>query len=254
MKIVTFNTRVDAPEDGINNIKFRMPFIKAKFEAMKPEIIGFQELKSHTFNEFKTEFPDYYILGFGRDADYDGESIPIGFRKDCFNLLEMGGAWLSDTPNVPASRLEGQSGIPRTIMWVKLLDLKTKKIFRVYNTHLDHPDVEDYAPRRMEIKKVIEMIDADMAKEQLPFILMGDFNAFPHTWETEELDERKDFIDFTENVGATYHNWGNPERMKKIDYIIGSKDWKVSNVEKWTECHDGVWLSDHYPVCLTAEL
>ena len=254
MKIVTFNTRTDNPEDGINNVKYRMPYIKAKLEEEKPEIIGFQELKPHTCEAFKQMLPDYYLLGFGRNPDYAGERIPIGIRKDCFDVVEMGGCWLSDTPLVPGSKYESQSPCPRTIMWVKLLDLKTGKLFRVYNTHLDHPEEKNYVPRRKELHQILGIIDEDLKKEKLPFIFMGDFNTFPHNWETEELDARKDIIDFTADIPVTFHNWGDPKRQEKIDYIYGSNEWKFESAAIWPECHSGVWLSDHYPVCVVANL
>lgn len=254
MKVVTFNTRTDNPEDGINNVKFRMPYIKAKLDEEKPDIIGFQELKPHTCEDFKQMLPDYYLLGFGRNSDYEGERIPIGVRKDRFDVIEMGGCWLSDTPDVPGSRYEGQSVCPRTIMWVKLFDLSTHQIFRVYNTHLDHPEDKNYVPRRLELHQILELIDADNRKCRLPFLFMGDFNTFPRNWETEELDAREDFIDFTENVGPTYHNWGNPNRQDKIDYIYGSPEWKLKGADTWKDCHEGVWLSDHYPVCAEVEI
>ncbi len=254
MKIVTFNTRTDNPEDGINNVKYRMPFIKAKLDEEKPDIIGFQELKAHTCEAFKQMLPDYYMLGFGRNDDYGGERVPIGIRKECFDVVEMGGCWLSDTPEVPGSKLEGQSPCPRTIMWVKLLDLKTGKLFRVYNTHLDHPEEKNYVPRRKELHQILGIIDAHMEKEKLPFLFMGDFNTFPHNWETEELDARKDLIDFTKDITVTFHNWGDPKRQEKIDYIYGSKEWKTSSADTWRDNYEGVWLSDHYPVCVIAEL
>lgn len=254
MKIVTFNTRTDNPEDGINNVKCRMPYIKAKLEAEKPEIIGFQELKPHTCAAFKEMLTDYYILGFGRGEDYMSERVPIGIRKDCFDVVEMGGCWLSDTPDVPGSKYEGQSVCPRTIMWVKLFDLKTGKLFRVYNTHLDHPEVEHYLPRRMELHQILGIIDNDLKKQPLPFIFMGDFNTLPRNWETEELDNREDIIDFTEDVGPTFHDWGVPSRYQKIDYIYGSREWKVESAIAWKDYFDGVWLSDHYPVCVEATL
>lgn len=254
MKIVTFNTRTDNPQDGINNVKYRMPYIKAKIESEKPDVIGFQELKPHTCEDFKKMLPDYYILGFGRNNDYTGERVPIAIRKDSFDLIEMGGCWLSDTPLVPGSRYEGQSSCPRTIMWVKLLELSTNHIFRVYNTHLDHPEDENFPPRRMELNQILKMIDDDTKKEKLPFIFMGDFNTEPHNWETEELDARRDMRDFTAESGPTYHDWGNRDREKKIDYIYGSSEWNVKECGIWSENYDGVWLSDHYPVYVDAEI
>lgn len=254
MKLVTFNTRTDNPEDGINNVKNRMLFIKEKLENEKPDIIGFQELKPHTCEAFKQMLPDYYLLGFGRNNDYSGERIPIGLRKERFDVIEMGGCWLSDTPLVPGSKFEGQSPCPRTIMWVKVFDVRTGDIFRVYNTHLDHPETKMYVPRRKELHQILELIDADLRKEKLPFILMGDFNTFPRNWETEELDARKDIVDFTSEIDVTFHNFGDPKRQEKIDYIYGSDEWKVSSSDTWKDNYDGIWLSDHYPVCVEAAL
>ena len=34
-----------------------------------------------------------------------------------------------------------------------------------------------------------------------------------------------------------------------IDYIWLKGGLACDSVEKWTQCEDGVYLSDHYPVC-----
>lgn len=254
MKLLTFNTRTDNPEDGNNNVKYRMPFIRAKLEAEKPDIIGFQELKPHTCEAFKQMLPDYYILGFGRGEDYMSERIPIGIRKDRFDLIEMGGCWLSPTPDVPGSKYPGQSPCPRTIMWATLFDLQTGKRFRIYNTHLDHPEVRDYIVRKQEVHQILGIFDRDTAKEKLPYIFMGDFNTFPKDSELAELDAREDLYDLTASIDVTFHDYGKPDRYQKIDFIYATHDFKLISADTWRDCYDGVWLSDHYPVCVEAEL
>ena len=44
----------------------------------------------------------------------------------------------------------------------------------------------------------------------------------------------------------TYHNWGNAEKAKRIDYILTSTgDATVFEYHVLDNCHDGAYSSDH---------
>ena len=55
----------------------------------------------------------------------------------------------------------------------------------------------------------------------------------------------------TKEVGGTYHDYGKVS--EKIDYIYTTEEFtqRTVSVEKWTDSHAGIYLSDHYPICIT---
>ncbi len=58
----------------------------------------------------------------------------------------------------------------------------------------------------------------------------------------------------TDKIAATFHNWG--KKAVKIDYIFATKSIKnsVKSVYIWDDCDEGIYLSDHYPVCMEFDI
>ena len=117
--------------------------------------------------------------------------------------------------------------------------------------------MREYA-RVKGIAQVLERIKEDREKYNFPFFLLGDFND---THESEAIRACKDskdveLIDMTENSGYTFHSFGNEEKFAKIDYIFTDKKTaaNVKSVEVWKDELNGIYLSDHYPLCMTVEL
>ena len=103
LKVMTFNLRVDSPCDGINQFFSRTPRILKAIRDEAPDLIGFQEARDGTRAWLRDNLTDYVVVGCGRYADYRGESAPLAFRKDKFEMVSMETFWLSSTPKVPAS-------------------------------------------------------------------------------------------------------------------------------------------------------
>ena len=66
---------------------------------------------------------------------------------------------------------------------------------------------------------------------------------------------RTDYVDYTEDIGITYHGF-EPERIDYI-YIKKAKEGYAGltcrSVKKWEDRDKEVWLSDHYPICAELE-
>ena len=64
-------------------------------------------------------------------------------------------------------------------------------------------------------------------------------------------------IDVTAELELTNHDFGKllTESPSKIDYIFVSPELADAHVktEAWEDCHEGIYLSDHYPVCAEFE-
>ena len=246
MKIVTFNIRCLYIGDGINSFIHRAGIIYDTITREKPDVIAFQEFKDHHLTMLSRLLPEYDYIGHFRDADYGGEGVYTAVRRDTCHVLGSENVWLSPTPYVPGSRFENQSTCPRTVLQTQILHKESGRVFRVFNTHLDHA-VEE--ARVLGMKAALSFVDECQAKRELPFVLLGDFNAEPDSETIALLRTRSDMRDVTEDVTTTFHDFG--KRSWKIDYIYLSHDLvdSVVSVTPWTDERDGIYLSDHYPVC-----
>ncbi|MDF2802281.1 MAG: Endonuclease/exonuclease/phosphatase [Anaerocolumna sp.] len=247
MKIVTLNIRCDYKQDGNNNFEFRKSLIFKRLVEEQPDVIGFQEVLPHVVKWLKENLTDYYIIGCGREKDLTGEQACIAYRKDLFNLIKMETFWLSETPGIPGSRYENQSECPRTCTVAYLHDLRTAKVVRIYNTHLDHIGS---GARKLGLSQIMKKISQDNFLGSIPFVLVGDFNALPDSEEISVLEEYDHIYDCTVNVTGTFHDFGRLTQEEKIDYIIADRTMNCIEAVKWTDCEEGVYLSDHYPVCV----
>ncbi len=250
MKLVTFNLRCDHQQDGENCFVFRQPLILRTIGREKPDVICFQEVLPHMAAWIKRSLPAYYAVGCGRGKTLDGEQMTVAFRKDGYQLLEMRTFWLSGTPTVPGSRYPGQSSCPRTCTDAVLLEEDSGKVFRVLNTHLDHVGKEARARGLAQILRHAAQTDLF---PDIPMILAGDLNAEPDSEELSLLKTHPGLTDVTRSVGITYHGYGRNAPSSQIDYIVLGGAVTCTRVEKWTDEENGVFLSDHYPVCAHLE-
>ena len=249
MKFVTFNLRVDRPQDGENSFVYRQPLIVRAIGREKPDVICFQEVEPHMSAWLKKSFPDYYAVGCGRSEKLDGEQMTVMFRKDNYQLLEMHTFWLSETPSVPGSRYPGQSSCPRCCTDAVLMEEASGQVFRVLNTHLDHRGKE---AREQGLALILRHAEEPGTFSGVPLILAGDFNAEPDSEEMGILKQDPGLTDVTSSIGITFHNYGRnipADPPCQIDYIVLKGALCCSSVCKWTDQENGVYLSDHYPVC-----
>ena len=243
MKLATFNIRYDCGQDGINNFSCRKPFILETIRREAPDIIGFQEVLPHVALWLKEQLTEYYVVGCPRCDDLTGEQVCIAFRPDKFNLMKMDTFWLSPTPYVPGSRYPEQSICPRTCTEVVLQELSSGKVLRMLNTHLDH---EGSLARVLGARQILDTLENEVFFPDVPAILVGDMNAEPDSPEMQLLSGH--MRNLTDGIGITYHGFGK-NTPAIIDYIFLKGAIDGSAPRKWDECRDGLYLSDHYPVC-----
>ena len=245
LKVVTYNMRYDCQADGPNNFEYRKPYMIKKIKEKAPDVIGFQEMLPHMKSWFEVTFPEYHLVGCGREKDYTDEHNAIAYKKERFELLGLETFWLSPTPYVPGSRFEEQSICPRVCTMVLLKPQESREPIRIYNTHLDH---EGEKARVLGIRMVLERMQQDNHKLPLPSVLMGDFNATPESQTIHILAQESQLNDVTQILPYTFHDFGRLQEKIKIDYIYASPHWTCHQVEAWDDVEEGIYLSDHYPV------
>lgn len=256
LKIVTFNIRQpwDYPEDGVNSFIHRAGMVLTKIDDEKPDIICFQEVKEEEKNFFQKYLVDYNVYAHGRNVDLNGEGLATAFRKDTVEMLTADCFWLSPSPYVPGSRFDNQSACPRICLATMARKKGDARPFRIYNTHLDH---ESEAARLKQAECLLNHVTEDREKRCLPIFLMGDFNSYPNSETMEYCNAFKPvpLQELTKEIPFTFHGFGKRDPYVKIDYIYADSDTakRAYQVVTWEDVRNGIYLSDHFPVCLTID-
>lgn len=247
VRVMSFNLRVAGRTvDGENRFEKRAPLIARLLQEESPDLIGFQEATdlSRSYLE-ELLCHDYLLLGCGRNSDCRGEGCTVAVKQARFALLSFETLWLSETPEVPGSRLtdSDQSKFPRFAHVLVLHPYDSNGVFRFVNTHLDH--VGDEARRRE-----LAILAPHLLGSGLPTALTGDFNAYPDSATIRNFEaEMKPhgWYDATEGTGGTFHSYGRRETPSKIDYIYTNCPSENSRVLV-RDPVEGVYYSDHYAV------
>ena len=250
IKIVTFNIRYDTDGDGINSFSGRAGLIRKKIKEEMPEIIAFQEVVNSSRALLEEMLPEYYFLGMMRSKIFDNEGLYFAIRKDAFEVIGFESVWLSPEPYTPGSRYPDQSPCPRICTMMYLRHRETNFRLRAFDLHLDHISEE---ARVLGMTAALDFVDSHNARENLPTVILGDFNAMPDSDVIAMVNARGDLVDVTKDIPVTFHDYGR--NGLKIDYIFMSPSLaeKVISVEAWRDEKSGIYLSDHYPVCATLE-
>lgn len=250
LKVMSFNLRVEGEGDGINNFPNRRENILRAIRESDPDLIGFQEATDLIKGFLRQELSDtYVILGCGRTRHSRGESACLAYRRDLFELISFETFWLSSEPGVPGSRYGGsdQSPFPRITVHAELSPAGMDETIHFFNTHLDH---EGKQARVLGMTQIMQRVAACRGK----FVLTGDMNALPDAPEIQvakSLSSRT-VREATESLSLTFHGYGRIQENCKIDYIF--TDGEPSGAYALPDEHpDGIYISDHFPVCAKIE-
>ncbi len=248
--VMTFNLRYAAANDG-QPWSARRPVAKDAVRAVSPDVFGTQEGLYFQLRDLATDLPDYAWIGTGRDGGSRGEFMAIFYKKDRLEPLEYDHFWLSDTPDIIAS-VTWNHICRRMVTWVKFRDRRTGVEFYFWNTHLDH---QVQAAREKGAALIRQKVAA--LKNNLPVILVGDFNAtatknaaystlvaddaFADTWFTAK-QQRGPIVN-------TFHGY-KPASTDgiRIDWILSRGPIQTDATEIITYQKDGQFPSDHFPV------
>lgn len=250
LKIMTYNIRLDVASDGENDWTHRKDFFASQIQFYEPDIFGVQEAKPNQVIDMSTAFPQYSYLGIGREGEGKGESSNIFYKKDRFKIIESNTFWLSETPDKISKGWD--AAFNRVCSYALFKDIKERKTFWVFNTHLDHMGEE---ARTNGILLILSKIKELNTKNDT-VIFMGDFNSKPTDDRiialSEEMNDcRKISEEKPFGPSGTFNGFKhNQPVIDLIDYIFISKNSKFK-VKKFATLSDSVDLrypSDHLPV------
>ncbi|MBR6066253.1 MAG: endonuclease/exonuclease/phosphatase family protein [Bacteroidales bacterium] len=251
IKYISYNIRYANASDGDNAWDIRKPATKEMIEREQPDVFGLQEALIGQLQYIDSNFPQYSRVGVGRDdGKEDGEFMAVYYRNDKFKLLENGNFWLSETPD--QCSMGWDAACKRIVTWAKLKDLDSKKVFYVFNTHLDH--VGEVA-REQSILLIVKKIDEIVKKDKAPVFLSGDFNS---NVSSPIFDPLKNIMKDSRVILPesewipTYNSFGNGGDSM-IDYIF-YKNAEVQDFKTLNGDYGKPYISDHYPVMATFKM
>ncbi len=254
-KVMTYNIRYDNPNDGDNQWSKRKAFLSNQIAYNNPDVFGIQEGLEHQVKYLDSIFTEYNYVGVGRDdGKTKGEYSAIFYNKERLSILSEGTFWLSETPNKISIGWDASMERICTYGLFKIKDSDQR--FWVFNAHFDHiGNVAREKSAELIIKKIKEF-----NINNLPVIVMGDFNLKP---ETKPIQLFSKVLNDTKNVSAlkpfgptgTYNGFNfNKPVSNRIDYVFTSKkNIKVLKYAVLSDNKECKYPSDHLPVIIDFE-
>ena len=252
MNIMTYNIRLDIDSDGENAWPKRKDFLTSQVLFLSPDILGVQEARPRQITDLNNAMPNYRYIGKGRDGDNNGEHTAIYYNSEKLKVENEETFWLSQTPNDKS--LGWDAAYPRICTYGLFTYLGSQAKIWVFNTHLDHKGSE----AQIEGVKLVLQKIKQVNSQNLPVVLMGDFNVEPDSAiiaETKaEMTDSKEMAAIVFGPDGTFNGFEYVEPLsRRIDYILLSKSSKLS-VQKYgvlSSTIDSKFPSDHFPVFIS---
>ena len=292
IRVGTYNIRLNTQErDPRNDWADRRDDLVSFMKELDLDVFGMQEVCPEQAAYFREKLADWEFVGDHREADrVSGEASPVFYRKSRFEALRKGTFWLSETPDVPASK-SWNTCCTRVCSYLVLKDRRTGKTFCFANTHTDHVSAE---AREKGMLLIIERMKEFGAGA--PIVFTGDHNNTEieapslavarvlknalyvtetppegpwRTWNGWRWREHEvttgQALELSKNVRNLTNNDEQGHRADwfyfmaggpRIDYIWVSDGVKVRDYATRGDARPGTRLypSDHFPVTATVEL
>ena len=246
IRVMTYNIRLDAPVDGVNQWPNRKEKVFVLLRQHNPDLVGLQEVLHHQLQDILAALPQYGYTGVGRDDGKEkGEYSAILFKKERFELISSQTSWLSETPNMPGSK-SWDAAITRVVTEAVLRDRQTNQTLVHFNTHFDHIGKEARQQSARIIREKATRLPANTR-----VLVTGDFNAEPTEPPYREILLNNTLVDTrpTNESAGTYCTFGvNAAACKLIDFIFCNKSWSVLSYLVVTDNDGRYYPSDHLPV------
>ena len=267
IRVGSYNIRLSSGDVGTPNAwNERKADLVNLVRTMDLDAFGMQEVCPDQAQYLREQLPEFAFVGDHREADRkSGEASPVFYRKSRFEAEKSGTFWLSETPDVPASK-SWNTRCTRVCSYLILRDKVTGKRFCFANTHTDHISAEAREKGMLLIVERMKKFGAGA-----PIVFTGDHNCCydeaPAKAVRRILMDCRDITE-TEDPGPhnTFQGFGkykdgpvNREGAVKdycIDYIYVSDGTRVLDFVTHADRRPGTDLypSDHFPVTETIVL
>ena len=256
IRVGSYNIRQSPGDRGTeNDWDLRRDDLVKLVKKLNLDVFGMQEVCPDQAQYLRENLPEFAFVGDHREADRkSGEASPVFYRQSRFDAEKSGTFWLSETPDVPASKSWGTC-CTRVCSYLVLKDRVTGKRFCFANTHTDHVSAE---AREKGMLLIIERMKEFGAGA--PIVFVGDHNCryddAPAKAVRQVLRDARDLAEVADQgPQTTWHDWGKVTDMR-LDYIYVSDGTRVFDFVTHDDRRPGTDLypSDHFPVSATVIL
>lgn len=242
--VVSFN--VAAPWGSLTNNTLSSSRVKRfalYMNALKPDIIGTQEMNSawlEKLGELMSDYDSYGVARGGDENEKKSELNAVFWLKDKYECVDKGTFWLSETPDTE-SKYQG-AGCNRICTYVMLHNINEDKYILHLNTHLDNASDEARLFGAQVIADKISEYRETSSVSDYEIVITGDFNDYI---ESSACQFFADTYNVSKAQGNTYHEWGNISDGEPIDFVFSTL--QVKSTQKLDDISNG-YVSDHYGV------
>jgi len=255
VKVMTYNLRLDVASDGDNRWDNRKTFLLGQVQFYEPDFMGVQEALPQQVHYLDSTLTQYGHIGTGRDdGKSKGEFSAIFYNSKKYKVIQQATFWLSQTPDKPS--MGWDAACNRICTYGLFENIKTKKQLWVFNTHFDH--IGNIA--RTESAKLILKKIKELNKQNLPFVLTGDFNLEEDSESirliASQLNDSKKCAGLVFGPEGTFNNFEFTKPVtKRIDYIFTAKTGiTVIKYAVLSDSKNCRYPSDHLPVYTELEI
>lgn len=242
--VVSFN--VAAPWGSLTNNTLSSSRVKRfalYMNALKPDIIGTQEMNSawlEKLGELMSDYDSYGVARGGDENEKKSELNAVFWLKGKYECVDKGTFWLSETPDTE-SKYQG-AGCNRICTYVMLHNINEDKYILHLNTHLDNASDEARLFGAQVIADKISEYRETSSVSDYEIVITGDFNDYI---ESSACQFFADTYNVAKAQGNTYHEWGNISDGEPIDFVFSTL--QVKSTQKLDDISNG-YVSDHYGV------
>lgn len=180
IRVATYNIQYDNSSDQDNKWTTRRDLLRQLLQSEKFDIFGAQEPYLTQIKDIEPFLDGYTWVGENVIGDKTAQRRhynPVFYRKDKFEVLDMGSFWYSETPSAPGSK-GWDSYSPRMCNWVHFRIRANGREFYHFNSHFDHIGTTARAESaKLLVAKVREIAGGK------PAFCTGDFNSNQNTEE-----------------------------------------------------------------------
>ena len=251
LSVLSLNLRFGLADDGPNAWDYRKESVVKLFEKQDPDFIATQEANHFQIDFLAENLLEYAYIGRRRPAPEFWQDNILFYRKTitCKDDVHF---FLSQTPYIP-SRSFG-SRYPRQGT-LGVFHFNGQPLICI-DTHFDFETRAQIGAARV-IKEQLALFD-----DEIPTILMGDFNAVPESpcyqWLTGIDVDGELGLNFSETFEKPYpstlHRFTGEPVGGYIDWILYRGPLRLGACEVLQGPVDGTYPSDHFPVTASFDL
>lgn len=257
LKVMSFNIRcVTSSDTGDQAWDVRKAGCIKMITSIQPDVIGMQEPRTAQRTYLKENLSDYEMLETPGTGTSKGGNSVLLYRKSRFTCLDWGYYFLSDTPDVPSVAWEAAQW--HTTVWAHLKEVGSGKDFWFFTTHM--PAYASNVSARVKSANLNVAKMKELAGEDATVFITGDMNCSYAADDAsrEALTPYYQWMSAARDIAPagdaySFNNYGSGTATPKrnLDHIF-YRDATAVSFRTITDNYGVPYISDHYPILLTA--